>query len=151
MSTPATGPLVWGMLGYHLYLIWCGTTTNESLKWSDWQAEMDDGCAFVRSMPPNRQKDSRFEALWSRWPKETEQILVATQDGQLPTPHTNLPGEGEWERVWKLKDVENIYDLGFWDNLKDIMLPNHSFNTGRHEPSAERRRRAKRAPRTSPL
>jgi hypothetical protein len=40
LLTLLTSPLVWGLLGYHIYLIWAGTTTNESMKWSDWQAEM---------------------------------------------------------------------------------------------------------------
>ncbi|KAK3333076.1 DHHC palmitoyltransferase-domain-containing protein [Cercophora scortea] len=125
-----TSPLVWGLLGYHVWLIYCGTTTNETLKWSDWQAEMDDGFAFRRRMAPDRAKDLRVEPAWTRWPAETEQVLVRTQDGRPPPPDTgvdDVPGVGEWEPVWRLKDIENLYDLGFWDNLVDVFVPWYSF------------------------
>ncbi|KAI1141237.1 zf-DHHC-domain-containing protein [Hypoxylon sp. FL0543] len=121
-----TSPLVWGLLAYHIYLIYCGTTTNESMKWQDWQMEMDDGCAFKRSLPPDRIKDLRYEAAWTRWPIEPVQVLTRTEDGTPPNPNYG-PGVGEWERVWRLRDVENLYDLGFWDNLVDVFVPNYSF------------------------
>jgi palmitoyltransferase ZDHHC4 len=144
-------PLVWGLLGYTVWLIYCGTTTNETLKWSDWKAEMSEGYAFMRAMPENRTKDPNLEAVWSRWPKQTEQILITTRDGRPPGPDEPIPGVGEWERAWSLKNVENIYDLGFWDNLKDVFIPNYSFSSSGHEPAAERRKSAKRPVRTSPL
>lgn len=58
-----TSPLVWGLLAYHIYLIYCGTTTNESMKWSDWAAEMADGFVFKRKLPVDRQKDASVEPL----------------------------------------------------------------------------------------
>jgi palmitoyltransferase ZDHHC4 len=126
-----TSPLVWGLLCYHVYLVYSGTTTNESMKWSDWQAEMDDGCAFKRKLaiPPLRPRYVG-EAEWTRWPVEAEQILVRTRDGQFPTTSGQHPlaGEGEWMRVWRLRDVENLYDLGFWENMVDIFRPGHLFH-----------------------
>lgn len=124
-----TSPLVWGLLAYHLYLIYAGTTTNESLKWSDFQADMDDGLVYRRKMKADRQKNPRVEPLWTRWPVEAEQVMVRTDDGELPKGK-NLPGEGAWEQVWKLRDVENLYDLGFWDNLLDVMWPGYMFRSG---------------------
>ncbi|KAK0733240.1 DHHC palmitoyltransferase-domain-containing protein [Lasiosphaeria miniovina] len=137
-----TSPLVWGLLGYHVWLVYCGTTTNESMKWSDWQAEMDEGFAFKRAMAPagQRAKDLRVEPAWTRWPAEAEQILVRTESGQPPRHPAGgqdpLPGVGEWEPVWRLKDVENLYDIGFWDNMVDVFFPNFSFRDI-HEPVAE--------------
>jgi hypothetical protein len=122
-----TSPLVWGLLGYHIYLIYCGTTTNESLKWQDWAAEMSEGYVFKRSLPADRQKDDRYEALWTRWPVESEQILLRTEDGLPPTGPLAI-GVGQWQRVWKLADVENLYDLGFWDNLTDIFWPRYGLH-----------------------
>ncbi len=119
-------PLVWGLLGYHVYLIWAGTTTNESMKWSDWQAEMTEGFAFKRELPSDRQKDRSIEMAWTRWPVESEQIVVRTEDG-LPPRGQWLIGVGEWQRVWKLADVENLYDLGFWDNFRDVFWPRYGF------------------------
>ncbi|QGI60700.1 hypothetical protein CEK26_004671 [Fusarium fujikuroi] len=117
-----TSPLVWGLLLYTLYLVYCGTTTNETLKWSDWKEDMRDGFAFRRSMPINRQKNERAEPRFTRWPVEVQQIMVTTQDGQPPNDDLRYPGEGEWERVWNLSDVENLYDMGLWDNLVDIFV-----------------------------
>ncbi|KAF4503680.1 SWF1 Spore Wall Formation [Fusarium agapanthi] len=107
-----TSPLVWGLLLYTLYLVYCGTTTNETLKWSDWKEDMRDGFAFRRSMPANRQKNERVEPRFTRWPVEVQQVIVTTQDGQPPKDELRYPGEGEWERVWNLSDVENLYDMG---------------------------------------
>ena len=117
-----TSPLVWGLLGYHVYLIWAGTTTNESMKWSDWQLEMSDGYVFKRQLPQHRQKDASIEPLNTRWPVESEQILLRHED-PMPPSGTAEVGVGQWERVWQLKDVENLYDLGFWDNLIDVFWP----------------------------
>ncbi|KAK4232648.1 putative palmitoyltransferase [Podospora fimiseda] len=123
-----TSPLVWGLLGYHIWLVYCGTTTNESMKWSDWQYEMREGFAYKRRMAKNRQKDLGVEPGWTRWPAETEQIIVRTESGNPPAEDDKeLAGVGPWENVWALKDVENLYDLGFWDNLVDVFVPWYMF------------------------
>ncbi len=122
-----TSPLVWGLLGFHIYLIWAGTTTNESMKWSDWSADMAEGYAFKRSLPPNRQKDERTESVWTHWPVESEQVVLRTQDSLPPRGPGAAIGTGDWVRVWRLADVENLYDLGFWSNFKDIFWPQNGF------------------------
>ncbi|KAK3191453.1 palmitoyltransferase swf1 [Lecanicillium sp. MT-2017a] len=132
-----TSPLVWGLLFYTLYHVYCGTTTNESLKWSDMAEDMADGYAFTRSMPRSRARDFRIEPACPRWPVEPEQVLIATHDGEPPVTGEGRPplaGDGAWDRIWKLKNAENMYDLGFWDNMADIFVRNYSF---------ELRRRAK--------
>ncbi|KAF1938161.1 palmitoyltransferase swf1 [Clathrospora elynae] len=60
------------------------------------------------------------------WPLESRHILVRTRDGKPPK---NLPDRiksvataDSFERVWSLAAVENVYDLGFWDNVKDVLL-----------------------------
>jgi len=125
-----TSPLVWGLLGYHLYLIWAGTTTNETMKWSDWQEEMSDGFVFKRSLSEDRQKDLTIEPLRTRWPAESQQVVLRTEDGMPPRGFDG--GIGEWQRVWKLADIENLYDLGFWGNSADVFQSRyvlaHVFN-----------------------
>ncbi|KAL8337614.1 hypothetical protein RB598_006492 [Gaeumannomyces tritici] len=117
-------PLVWGLLAYNLWNVWCGVTTNESLKWSDLGEDMADGLAFKRPVPPGRLRDLRFEAAWTPWPVEPQQVVIRSGDGNPPPVEGGgFPGRGEWEQVWKLKDVENLYDLGFWDNLRDVFGP----------------------------
>ena len=119
-----TTPLVYGLFGYHIYLLWAGTTTNESMKWSDWKEDIADGCAFKRRLPENRRKDTEIEALWTTWPIEPCEVLSRT-DG-LP-PEEDHIGIGEWEQIWKLTDVENIYDVGLFDSLRDVFLPRKSI------------------------
>ncbi|KAL1888120.1 palmitoyltransferase swf1 [Ceratocystis pirilliformis] len=118
-------PMVWAFLFYTVFLIYCGTTTNESLKWSDWRLEMKEGFVFKRAMSLTREKYLSVEPAITRWPVETEQIIVRTADGSLPDPQ--CPGAGEWERVHSLRDIDNIYDLGFADNLRDIFFDNYQF------------------------
>jgi hypothetical protein len=50
------------------------------------------------------------------WPKHSDQIIVSTTDGKAPTGQEQL-----WERCTSLDMVDNIYDLGFWDNLVAVM------------------------------
>ena len=123
-----TGPLIWGLLAYSIYLIWAGTTTNESMKWSDWQAEMLDGYVFKRKLPEDRLRDTNVESTWTRWPVHSKQIVVRTEDGFPPTG-TDGMGVGEWERVWRLADIENLYDLGFLDNLADVFWPRYRLHS----------------------
>ncbi|TPX18822.1 uncharacterized protein E0L32_011501 [Thyridium curvatum] len=137
-----TSPLVWGLLGYNMWNVYTGVTTNESMKWSDWKDEMEDGFAYKRKMGPDHPKDPRVEPMWTRWPVEADQVLVRTENGRPPHPSLKLEGSGEWEQVWRLKDVENLYDLGFWDNLIDVMVPGHCFNDS-DMPAVERRGRSK--------
>lgn len=124
-----TSPMVWALFGYQVYLIWCGTTTNETMKWGDWKDDIDDGYAFMRRLPANRLRNPNVEAPIDRWPVEAIQIVVRTTDGLLPSSENELPGVGDWIRVRKLAEVENLYDLGFWDNMADVFIPNYQFNT----------------------
>lgn len=131
-----TSPLVWALLFYTLYHVYCGTTTNESLKWSELGEDMADGYAFTRPIRRGRERDFGIEPSCSRWPVEPEMVVIATADGQPPVIHQGMPpiaGEGDWERVWKLKNVENMYDLGFRDNLADIFFRDYAFGRARDE------------------
>jgi palmitoyltransferase len=88
---------------------------------------MSDGYVFKRRLSEDRQKDTNTESPWTRWPVESQQIVLRTEDGMPPRGAAAI-GVGEWERVWKLRDVENLYDLGFKDNLKDVFWPRYGFH-----------------------
>ena len=133
-----------GLLAYHSYLIWAGMTTNESQKWADWRDDMADGIVF-KARRSRLQTHNRLRkygghadnasaaaagvanpALSSGsddgdepavpWPVSSDQILVSTNDGNPPAGQEAL-----WTRIWSLGDVDNIYDLGGWDNFMEIM------------------------------
>lgn len=122
-------PLVWLLLGYNLYLIWAGSTTNESLKWSDWQYEIRDGHVFHRVLvhPSDSERLDSNDPPSTHWPVECKQEVVMTADGSLPFP-VEAP-QGEWKRVWSISDIDNLYDLGFWKNLCDVFMPRQHYHT----------------------
>lgn len=120
-----------------ILVVWAGMTTNESLKWSDWKLDIADGIAYRRRMSPTRQKDLRFEPAWTKWPVETEQIMIRTENGMPRADSTNIPGVGEWVQVKRLGEVDNLYDLGFWDNLRDVFWPRYRFAKGNGIPVGE--------------
>lgn len=137
MLTAATANLPLGLLAYHLYLIWAGTTTNESQKWGDWREDMIEGYAFSASMQDVRElarvpsknglsqemRDSYFLGIapdgdgepFVKWPIKAEVVIVRTRDRKPPQGSESL-----WQNVWDLKNVVNIYDLG-WLNWSEVL------------------------------
>ncbi|KAF2239513.1 zf-DHHC-domain-containing protein [Viridothelium virens] len=131
-----TAPLPLALLLYHLYLIWTGMTTNETVKWSDWREDMADGVVFkakrseaVAINGPSglpQRPDTKFygenpslDEVHVDWPVGSDQLLVRTIRGQ--PPGASEAQSNIWKRCWRLNDVDNIYDLGFWDNLLDVL------------------------------
>lgn len=134
-----TAPLAWTMFLYHIYLIWAGTTTNESSKWSEWREYIDRGLVYKRVGDvdgiPQRCADPSAEPSIN-WPIYSNQQIFRSEDGQHPDVRSsengalaNLgrpqadPGLSSWKPVHGLHEIENLYDLGFWDNLKDAFWP----------------------------
>lgn len=123
----ATSPLPAALLAYHVYLVWAGTTTNENAKWGFlgedaasgivWKAKRSEVDAFMRQLQDSRgARRHVVDEVHVDWPIETDQIVVTTTDGLPPTGCEHL-----YERVDSLSAVENLYDLGFWDNIKHII------------------------------
>ena len=133
-----TAPLAWGLSSYHIYLIWAGMTTNESSKWAEWKDDIADGLVYksnddaILTMKSTQQDN--IEPMLD-WPVRSKQLVVRTDNGQIPKPSRknnsergSSSNEGsdaqethDWERVQGLHEIENLYDLGFWDNLWDIL------------------------------
>jgi hypothetical protein len=147
LLTSLTAFLPLGLLGYHVYLIWAGMTTNETGKWADWRDDMNDGLVFMADVKPEHVygpaeeddgspssssdssacvhagKEERDDFIW---PVRSKQFLVRTHDGQTPREvHPSIQElmvEGSWRRVWDLKDVENIFDGGWWNNFAEVLM-----------------------------
>ena len=128
-----TAPMAWGFLLYHLYLIWAGMTTNESSKWEDWKYMTSIGIVFKLEKPwlvSTHHPQSQEEDPKVPWPASTQQVIEICEHGQKPksgieTPPSKLDSvkqqePREWVEVESLQQIENLYDLGFWDNLRDI-------------------------------
>ncbi|KAJ5595104.1 uncharacterized protein N7459_001312 [Penicillium hispanicum] len=129
-----TAPLAVAFLAYHTYLIWAGTTTNESAKWGDLKDDVEDGFVFkanrsqISNAPPYTDLSDR------PWPILSDQILVTDSDPPMEgytlasdsnRVHYNRGGEApvdpRWTQLHSMRDVDNIYDLGFWDNLREAI------------------------------
>jgi len=149
MLAVSTAFLPLGLFAYHCYLIWAGMTTNESQKWADWRDDMADGQVFISSRAairahtmkrreaqainagtPGAAADVKLGADMGLlagaeedpdvdWPVDSDQIVVRTNDGRPPKGQEDL-----WRRIWSLDEVENVYDLGGWDNFVDVMMGN---------------------------
>ena len=82
-----TAPLAWAMFGYHIYLIWAGTTTNESAKWSEWRDCISEGLVYkwvgdVKYIA-GIQRATEFEPD-VHWPIHSHQRLCRSEDGRPP-------------------------------------------------------------------
>ncbi|KAI4102523.1 MAG: hypothetical protein L6R37_004350 [Teloschistes peruensis] len=133
-----TAPLALIMFGYHVYLIWAGATTNESSKWSEWRSCIDEGLVYKWVGGTGTTAQGMCEINIEppvAWPIHSDQRLFRSEDGRPPVarpngidPHTNPDGPESspaacWKSVYGLHEIENLYDLGFWDNVKDVFFP----------------------------
>jgi hypothetical protein len=140
------GPLPAGFLAYHVYLVWAGMTTNESSKWADLAEDIADGLVWkARRVDVVGWEEREREERRAKWPIAGQWVVVVMPDGEVPdqdksgqagTEHATMRqgqnghagGAGPlaagyrdptWVKVTSLTEVENVYDLGFWGNLRD--------------------------------
>ena len=77
-------------------------------------------------IPTPPETPSEDEEPPTTWPLESRHILIRTRTGQapktLPRRIKSVAKEESFERVWSLAAVENVYDLGWWDNLREALL-----------------------------
>lgn len=129
-----TAPLAAGLFLYHVYLVWAGMTTNESFKWTEWKDDIADGLVFVsEGGPQGSRREETNPEVEPRvdWPKSCNQRLMTFMDGRAPGPEPDVQVDNggfessgsttRFRRVSGLHKVENIYDLGFWENLRDVL------------------------------
>jgi len=136
------GILSYSFTGYHLYLIWAGTTTNETFKWTDWADDIRTEELYIASettrlyTPPAPQHlpvgegtirpdviDEELQIYTEPhvlWPKEARQVFARVPMGGDPK---RLPKELTWKRCEGLSEVENLYDLGWQENFKMVVWP----------------------------
>ncbi|KAI5289379.1 palmitoyltransferase swf1 [Ascosphaera aggregata] len=128
-------PLPFGLLVYHTYLIWAGTTTSETAKWDIWKELIRSRIAYKahKSQVYMRMPDCEPAV---DWPVISDQTLRCTNEGRHPRfgytyndiryeivqPNDlNAPEDGRWRKVRSMAEVVNMYDMGFKKNLRDAM------------------------------
>jgi palmitoyltransferase len=117
-------------------------TTNESSKWSDWKEDVVDDLVFKAELTRLRETAPRGAAKVHpddhlvRWSRRAKWWMTVTRDGKHPrlkylgeAPGTESLGEQDerFVRVMSMKEVDNLYDLGFWNNFKDLMFNRGGF------------------------
>lgn len=112
-----TCPLAWALFWYHVYLIYAGMTTNETDKWQELRMDMREKIVWKGTRPEHNSYEN-----CQRWPIKTDQIILRQQQGPPTFTHAvdGQPIQG-WAQVHRLRRVQNLYDLGFWDNLWDVL------------------------------
>ena len=136
-------PLGTGLLVYHVYLIWAGMTTNESAKWGDLKEDVGDGLVWRakrEDVVGVEERESEEERrVRAGWPVRGSWVVAVLRPGETPNGRQGGRKGGSmgengyaggdvdpiWERVTSLADVENVYDLGFWDNMRDALFNKH--------------------------
>lgn len=115
-------------------------TTNESEKWGElrddvaegtiWQARRVELLDDYPPLPPHVEPP----LAEVDWPIEPKWWICRMRPGERPRRWKKGNGESEsegqmvagevderWERVGSMAEVNNIYDLGFWENLADAV------------------------------
>ena len=132
MLAICTSPLSFGLFLYHIYLIWAGMTTNESFKWGEWRDDVTDGFVFkdegANDWSEKVMSDPEIEPFVD-WPISSTQRLWNKANRDTPDlvdivnprrHHGSNRQTSRWRRVEGMWELENVYDLGFSSNLKDI-------------------------------
>ncbi|ODQ52600.1 zf-DHHC-domain-containing protein [Saitoella complicata NRRL Y-17804] len=107
-----------GFLVAHMYLIWAGTTTNDSLKWGDIKYALKKGTIVVFDDEGRGSPTADYDA--TRWPwggmkGRRRGVIAVDADGNVP--------EEIRDCITNLRDLENIYDRGFLRNMTEVLWP----------------------------
>ncbi|KAJ5899451.1 hypothetical protein N7495_004195 [Penicillium taxi] len=129
-----TAPLAVAFLSYHTYLVWAGMTTNESAKWSDLKEDIFDGFVYKANRYQIDGPPPYFDLSDRPWPVQSDQVLITDEDppmeGFFFARQSNRifydrDGEADidplWTQLHSMRDVDNIYDLGLWNNLREAL------------------------------
>ncbi|KAK6507895.1 palmitoyltransferase swf1 [Arthrobotrys musiformis] len=117
-----TGLMSVGFTGYHFYLLWAGTTTNETFKWSDWKEDIAAEEVWMARDPARNPYTGRWPSAGPlsayNWPVQTDKIVYRIIK---PEEMEYLDKHLVWNRVESIHDLENIYDIGFWRTLEGVI------------------------------
>lgn len=115
----STGALACAFTAMHFYYVYLGATTNETDKWGDIHAAIGEGSVWMFQKPGVKldrsillQKDE--EGRPNRSLTQEEREYVAQNDLALTLLSDHKP-------------VVNIYDKGFFNNLKAVMFPGSAY------------------------
>lgn len=138
-------PLSTGFAIYHVYLFYLGATTNETAKWSDLKEDIMDQLIWsgkieelTSDYPGPLDPATVYDADYHRdesskcgrtpvWPTCPRDWVIRIADGAMPL-RRRTDGLGDepdtrWKKVRSIQEVVNIYDLGFFENAREMLFP----------------------------
>lgn len=96
---------------YRLYLAGRGITTNEAFKWEMIEESVDRGELYKFVPKKQEEKDAHSTAI-------EDETFSKRLNSKTP-----VSLEREQIRIENFDDIENIYDKGFIENLKEVFFP----------------------------
>lgn len=139
MLATLTAPLPLGMFVYHVYLIWAGATTSESSRWADIRDDVADGALYAARKSQifgSQAAKNSIADPFIAWPLETDHVLMFSEgppkighklcfdSRTVIQPHnSDAIIDDRWKRVDNISAITNIYDLGFWPNVREAIYP----------------------------
>ncbi|CDK29645.1 unnamed protein product [Kuraishia capsulata CBS 1993] len=113
-------PLCAAFLGEHLWYLYLGVTTNETLKW-DYVQHLVDMKALHRYDCTDTFKLSRREGKEGLYLIRDGVRFYRLSDGYDVTDSIDY-SSGRVSAIQSIEDLDNIYDRGFWNNLKERIV-----------------------------
>ncbi|KAF3908250.1 hypothetical protein AA313_de0204860 [Arthrobotrys entomopaga] len=119
-----TGLMSVGFTAYHFYLLWAGTTTNETFKWNDWKEDIAAGEVWMARDPTRNPFTGRWSAHTPgpltalNWPVQNDKIvyrIVSQEEMEYLDKHL------VWTKVEDFKELDNVYDIGFKKTLEGVI------------------------------
>ncbi|KAJ1654233.1 palmitoyltransferase swf1 [Dispira simplex] len=120
-------PIMIIFLGYALYIISQGATTNEVDKWNDleewieckqayWQPLTTAQQEIIRTLNPTQTVPTRRVFIGENGETNTTTDDSVTSGSSVEPPHPEM-------RILSLEEVDNLYDRGWKANLVDALWP----------------------------
>ncbi|KAF3184544.1 palmitoyltransferase swf1 [Orbilia oligospora] len=104
------------------YLLWAGTTTNETFKWSDWKEDIAADEVWMARDPARNPFTGRWPSSGPlnayNWPVQTDKLVYRIVN---PEEMEYLDKHLVWNKVESIHELENIYDVGFWKTLESVV------------------------------
>lgn len=100
----------------HLWYIHLGVTTNEADKWSDIEYLVKSKLLYSIDVPINDEMYAEKVIL------DGKPAFISLKDDTILIPPEDVQNHGLRQLVSVERDLINIYDHGFWNNLKERIL-----------------------------
>lgn len=92
------------------------------MKWADWKDDVKYHEAYIAYRTDTTDNIYRTALPLSadNWPIATDQVVKRVVDQE---EFNKLDRNLEWSEVKSMREIDNIYDVGLWRNLRMVLKP----------------------------